>query len=149
MIALGLIYDVASSRLRELPMPDVPRPPLFDGRLTREKGRFCWMSEMTLRDLEWWEGRKRESAEQGGQWADKDRKMAETLAKWTSWRRLFPTESWNGKRGDERVTAAAPGRDPKLHDWGQRTPRGSTNERKDTGPAPDESGGEDGGYGGF
>lgn len=146
MIALGLIYDVASQRLKDLPMPHVPKPPLFDGRLGKGREGFVWMSEMLLRDLQWWEATKRRSAENGGEWAEKDLKTANTLAKWIEWRALFPSEIWSGKRGEERVTAAPPSREPKLQSWGTRAgkPAGNTKTRNQPAGPPDE---EDEGYG--
>lgn len=98
-------------------MPHVPKPPLYDGRLGKGSEGFVWMSEMTLRDLEWWEAAKRKSADTENQWTERNRKKAATLAKWIEWRRLFPNECWSGKRGDERATAAPPSRDPKVQSW--------------------------------
>ena len=145
MIALGLIYDVASSRLRDLPMPEVPKPPLYDGRLGRQGG-FVWMSEMQLRDLEWWHSKKQGSAEGGGQYAEKDGKTAATLAKWIAWRRLYPEAAWSGKRGDERATGRPPSGSPVLNQWPERgegkgpkkPSSGAT-----SGPSPDNDGREE------
>lgn len=119
-IALGLIYDMAEKRLRDIPRPDVPKPPLYDGRLSRDGG-FVWMSEMDLGGLEWWAKTKQKSADGGGQYAEKDGKIAATLRKWLDWRALFPSDCWSGRRGDDRVTAAPPGRNPRVHEWGPRT----------------------------
>ncbi|HEY3496829.1 MAG TPA: hypothetical protein VGK73_19155 [Polyangiaceae bacterium] len=132
MIALGLIYDVASSRLREMPMPPVPKPPRYDGRLGRGNDGFTWMSEMTLRDLEWWENAKRTSAAAGGQYADRDAKTAATLGKWVEWRRLFPETIWSGTRGEDRATALPPQRDPPKHSW-----KDSNKKKSNDKPAPD------------
>jgi hypothetical protein len=121
---LELIYDMAKAKLEPLTRPDVPRSPLFDGRLSRGNKGFTWMSEMTLRDLEWWEAKKRESASGGGEYAEKDAKTAQTLAAWITWRRLFPHEPWSGKRGEDRTTAAVPNGNPTLHPWGPRNQGG-------------------------
>lgn len=141
MLALGLIYDVASSRLRELPAPSVPRPPKYDDRFPKKKGFFVWVSEMTFDDLVWWRGKKAESAEGGGEWAEKDGKWVVKLDKWIEWRRLFPSEVWFGTRGDERATAASPCREPALHAWGDRK-NGSAGAKPETkrGPSPDDDG---------
>lgn len=151
MIALGLVWDVASSRLRDLPMPHVPRSPLFDGRLSKsgengERG-FVWLSEMDLRSLEWWEQRKRQSGESGSQYAERDRKTADTLAKWIEWRRIAPHETWSGKRNDTRVTAAPPSREPRIHAWGPRTEKSATGAtgRGTSAPAPSDD--DDSSYG--
>jgi hypothetical protein len=119
-IALGLIYDMARAKLEPLPRLDVPKPPLYDGRLSKGGG-FMWMSEMVLADLEWWARAKKKSAESGGTYADKDRKTFETLTKWIAWRTLYPSDTWSGKRGDERVSAAPPSGNPRINEWGPRS----------------------------
>jgi len=133
-IALGLIYDMARAKLEPMPRPAVPMAPKFDGRLPR-KGGFFWLSEMLLQDLEWWHSKKQESAASGGEWAEKDGKLAATLAKWIEWRKLFPSERWRGKRGDDWATAEAPSREPQLRQWdpkgspkgnGAKAPQGSS-----------------------
>lgn len=129
MIALGLIYDVASSRLRDMPMPTVVRPPKYDGRVGRGEKGFTWMSEMLLRDLEWWEKAKRENAGKGDQYADRNLKAANALAKWIEWRRVFPNETWSGIRGEDRANAAPPSREPALHDWKTSGGKQQTNGR--------------------
>lgn len=150
MIALGLVWDVASSRLRDLPMPHVPRSPLFDGRLSKsgDKGErgFIWMSEMTLRDLEWWEQRKRQSGDSDSQYAERDRKTADTLARWVEWRRIAPLEPWSGKRGDTRVTAASPTREPRIHAWERRAEKSAPGADRGA-PAPAPSDEDDSSYG--
>lgn len=152
MIALGLIYDVASERLRNIPMPHVPKPPLYDGRLSKGGDGFVWMSEMLLRDLEWWEAAKLKSAETVNQWTDQNKKSAATLAKWIEWRRVFPNEIWSGKRGEARATAALPSREPKLQSWkewptgkGGKTSSASEKQKDNQRSEPPEE--EDEGYG--
>lgn len=103
-----------------MPVPDVPRSPLFDGRHSRGKEGFSWMSEMTLEDLAWWAKKTRESVERGGEYAERNAKSLATLEKWITWRTLYPDARWSGKRGDERVTAEAPARKPAVHPWGPR-----------------------------
>ncbi len=149
MIALGLIYDVASARLREMPLPAVPRPPKYDGRVSRGEKGFTWMSEMTQRDLEWWEKAKRENAAKGDRYAEQNLKSASALAKWIEWRRLFPNEAWSGIRGEDRVTALPPQRDPPLNDWGPRTGAAPKNQDKSGFGSPEDDGreSEEGEYG--
>ena len=115
-IALGLIYDMARAKLEPMPCPRVPLPPKFDGRLSRKNG-FVWMSEMDLNSLEWWLGKQSEAAQRDDQYTERNRKTADTLAKWVEWRKLFPNDRWNGTRGDARVTAEGPSREPQVHDW--------------------------------
>lgn len=142
MIALGLIYDVASARLRDMPRPQVPRPPKYDDRFTRQRGSFCWCSEMTLDDLVWWRGKKAESAASGGDFAERDGKWVAKLDKWIEWRRLFPNEVWSGTRGEDRATAKPPSREPELHPWGERGATGTKGKQQETkrGPSPDDDG---------
>jgi len=139
IIALGLIYDVASARLRDMPAPPVPRPPKYDGRLGRSGG-FWWMSEMDLNSLEFWEKKNREGAESGSRYAERNAKAAANLAKWVEWRRLFPSECWSGTRGEERATARPPSREPPLNDW---PAKGDAKAHGKPAPSPDDDGREE------
>lgn len=123
-MALGLLYDLTPG-LADVPAIRGPLPPKYDAKFTKAKGSYCWMSEMTLSDLQWWHGRKAESAKSGSQWADKDAKQAETLTRWIKWRECFPIEQWFGERGDKKTTGAPPSREPKLHSWSD-SPRGGS-----------------------
>ena len=145
-LALGLVFDMARARLEPMDRPAVPRPPLYDGRLSRGNKGFTYMSEMDLRSLEWWHGKKQESADAGGDYADKDAKTAATLATWIAWRRLFPYEVWSGKRGDERVTAAPPSPSPAMHQWeprggGKQSSGTRQGNRQEQAPEDDENNG--------
>jgi hypothetical protein len=115
-LALSVIWDLAHAKLERMEAPGVPREPRYDGRLGKTGG-FIWMSEMDLGSLEWWLGKKTESSLQDNQYAERNAKAADTLAKWVEWRKLFPNERWNGTRGDQRVTAEPPSREPKLQEW--------------------------------
>jgi hypothetical protein len=152
MIALGLIWDMARPKLEPMPRPQVPSAPRYDGRLSRGTMGFLWMSEMDLGSLEWWERKKRESAEGGGQYADRDKKGAAVLQAWIAWRKLFPHEVWSGTRGEDRVTAAPPSREPVVRPWPKRDggPGAGNNQKKKRGPSPDDDGrGEEEEYNGF
>ncbi len=118
-IALGLIWDVASARLKDMPCPAVPRPPKFDGRLRREGG-FVWYSELDFDSLEFWWKKNLESAASGGEWAEKNGKTAASLEKWVAWRRHFPHDQWRGTRGDEKAVAALPSREPRVNQWEEK-----------------------------
>jgi hypothetical protein len=150
-IALGIIYDIARTpKLVDMPCPDVPKPPLFDGRLSKGKDGFVWMSEMLLRDLEWWRDAKQKTADTPEhKYADQARKAVATLTKWIAWRTLYPSDVWSGKRGDERVTAAPPSRDPGINAWGPRNDAKKP-DTKNSKPAarPEDDGRDEGeGYG--
>lgn len=116
-LALKLVWDALhlGDHLGPMAPPRPPMPPKYDGKLYR-KGGFCFMSEMTLDSLTYWHEKARESANSGGKYAAKDAKKAETLERWIAWRTVEPTALWTGERGDRRVTAAAPSRDPELHE---------------------------------
>jgi hypothetical protein len=116
-IALGLVYDMAKAKLEPMRCPDVPRPPKYDGRITRKGGEYSWLSEMLLKDLEWWFEARRKSASEGGQYAEQNAKQAKAIEQWILWRKLFPDTRWNGIRGEDRVTAALPSPEPTLHKW--------------------------------
>jgi hypothetical protein len=152
-IALGVIFD-AMPGLASAGVPQLPRSQKYDGKLSRKGGTYCWMSEMNLESLIYWENLKRTSSTNGSQWAEKDKKTADALAYWVGWRRVFPTEPWSGMRNDERVTAAPPSRDPALHQWdgsGRRNGGGTSKptESYDDGPAaPAAANYSDADYGG-
>jgi hypothetical protein len=116
-IALGVLYDQMPQRMATVPKPPIPRPPKFDGKLSR-KGGFCWMSEMDLDSLRYWHGKK----SQGGkpEFADKDAKTTKELAYWIAWRLADPTTVWRGERFRVAVVAAPPSRDPAIHPWEKR-----------------------------
>lgn len=138
-VRLDVLYEALRDRLAPMPAPGVnasstsvsasapatqwepARPPRYDAKLGR-KGGYVFMSEMLLHDLEWWLAKKREGAESGGQYAENDRKTAAELERWVAWRTQCPGEAWTGVRGEARVTAAVPARDPELHAWGDRAP---------------------------
>lgn len=116
-LALGVIYDAMPKRLGEMRAPEILRPPKYDGRLSRGGKGYCWMSEMLLEDLQWWHGKKTESGATDSQYAEKDRKTADTISKWIAWRTLFPTDIWSGTRGEDRATGKPPSKEPILHQW--------------------------------
>lgn len=147
-VALGLIYDMARAKLEPMPRPQVPLPPKFDGRISR-KGGFHWMSELVLDDLKWWLEKKRESALGGGEYAERDGKIATALEKWSAWRELYPNDRWRGKRGDDFVTAEAPSKPPPFREWdntgksrGAAAAGGRGGRSRGPAPAPQDDGDE-------
>ena len=116
-IALGILYDVAKSKLEPLEAPKTPMAPKYDGKLRRKGGTFCYMSEMELESLKFWHKTYSEKPD-SDEWADKNKKTATALKYWVEWRTCFPAVAWTGERDREKVTAAAPSRDPELHAWG-------------------------------
>lgn len=128
-VALGVLYDMFGADLASEPVPQTPRPPKYDAKLAR-KGGFNWMSEMNLESLQYWHGVKSEGARSGGQYAEKDDKVAKQLAFWIEWRKCEPSSPWRGTRGNSEVTAPAPIGKPDVHPW---EPRG------DSAPPPENS----------
>lgn len=135
-IALRALFDsldeqtTASLLARE--KPEEPRRPKYDAQLHGKAG-FAWASESDARGLHWFRNRSLESAAKGGEWAAKDTKQAENLAKWIAWREWYPDAVWSGVRGDEQVNAAPPSAKPRVH------PRIGNGQRKQQAPAEDDS----------
>lgn len=135
-IALRVLFDsldeetTASLLARE--KPEEPRRPKYDAQLHGKSG-FAWASESDLRNLNWFRNRSLESAAKGGEWAARDAKMAETLAKWIAWREWYPDAVWSGIRGDEEAIGAPPCGKPRVH------ARKVNGQRKQAAPAEDDS----------
>lgn len=122
-IALGLIYDVSAAVQKAITEKEKPRsnlPPKFDSRLRRKNQRYVWASEATLESLTWELGRAKAEASEGGQWAEKAAKNAETLQRWVNWRTWEPMARWQGTRGNNEVHAMPPSKHPAMHDWEKR-----------------------------
>lgn len=123
-LALRILVE-GSVKLKEIveaaEAPKTPRMPKYDQRVGRKDG-FCWASEMTLSDLEWWHSKKAEGALSGGKYADRDAKIATKLEYWVQWRRVEPTTPWSGERNDEHVTARAPAGKATVYPWPDREP---------------------------
>lgn len=129
---LEVLFDALRDQMTAMPVPTASptaaatqwdpstRAPKYDAKLAR-RGGYVFMSEMTLSDLEWWLTKKRESVASGSKYAAKDAKTAAELERWITWRRQSPSEAWSGIRGEARVTAAVPRRDPELHSWDELT----------------------------
>lgn len=117
-VALGILYDQMPQRMATVPVPQVPRAPKFDNRISR-KGGFCWMSEMDLSGLRYWHGKKSEG---GGdpKYAEKDAKTVSQLAYWIAYRTADPTSAWHGERNRQPTRAAAPSSQPQIHPWEPR-----------------------------
>lgn len=126
LVALGALYDLVPE-IQDAPVPDYAKPPRYDGRLTRRKGQFCWMSEMTLDDLTWWRDKKQESVDDGGEFAERNEKTLRALNHWVAWRTICPNDAWRGKRGDDWATGAVPTREVRMHSWSDQPQRSGGN----------------------
>jgi hypothetical protein len=140
LVALGIVYDMAQAKLEPMPVPALPRKPKYDSQFTRKGGHYCWVSEMTLDDIIFWRGKKAEGVAAGGQYAESDQKWLVRFDAWIAWRRLYPNECWFGIRGEERVNAAPPSRDAKLHKWGPRKEASGGSEGASSAASPDDDG---------
>jgi len=116
-LALAVLYD-GNAKIRELvdaaDKPQLPRPPKYDMKMYR-KGGWNYASELNLESLVFWHGKAVESAQGGGEYAEKDQKKAAALSYWINWRRVEPTTAWSGERDRKQVKANPPSRDPELH----------------------------------
>lgn len=135
-IALRVLFDSLDERTCEALLarakPEEPRRQKYDAQLHGKAG-FAWASETDLRGLHWFHNRSVESAAKGGEWAAKDQKMADNLAKWIAWREWYPDAVWSGTRGDAEVVAAPPSAKPRVH------PRTSNGQRKPAAPVADDA----------
>lgn len=150
-VALRILLE-GSAKLKEIventEKPRGPLPPKFDRRIYTKKG-FWWASECTLENLTFWLNRRRASAESGGEYAERDAKEADQLARWVAYRTWFPNDPWTGTRGNsEGVRAAAPSKSPRIHQTEPREQpmvrereqsRGDAYEDADFCPADDDS----------
>lgn len=121
-VALGLLWDKSAGirdAMSKVDAPPRPRPPKYDQAIYR-KGGVSWASEHDLSGLEYWCRKYTESAEHGGEYAEKDAKKAKQVAFWIAWRRCDPTARWSGERNHEQVTADAPSSKPFVF---EREPR--------------------------
>lgn len=114
-LAAEQIWDALRDQLERMEAVRPPLPPKFDARL-RKNGGFIWVSEMTYEDIAYWHKRNADGANDE-KFGESNAKIAATLARWLPWRKLYPDTRWNGTRGDDRVTAEAPSREPKVHKW--------------------------------
>lgn len=91
-----------------------PKSPKFDRAIFRKEG-VMYASETSLEGLRFWHKRSAESANGGGQYADKDRKNAEELARWIAWREWYPDATWSGERNRDAIVAKPPSDKPTVY----------------------------------
>ncbi len=110
-IALRILLDILpasmTTKLEAVEKPQMPRTPKYDLRVWRKAG-FQWASEMSLEGLTFVRNRSLESADKGGDYAEKDAKQAEKLKYWTDYRAVFPDNAVGVIRGEDSVTAEPP-----------------------------------------
>lgn len=135
-VALRVLFDSlgteATESLLARAKPEEPRRPKYDAQLHGKTG-FAWASESDLRGLRWFHNRAVESAaREGNEWAARDKKQADSLAKWIAWREWYPDAVWSGVRNDDQVVASPPTAKPKVHQ------RKSNGQRRAAAPPPDD-----------
>ena len=124
-LALRLVWDVIEDQLEGLEAPKPPRSPKYDRKIYR-KGGFQWASETDLESLNYWRGLAAKSADNGGEYAEKDAKQRDALDRWIEWRLCFPSETWRGTRGDDEVRADPPSGKPEVREHTRRAGGGSS-----------------------
>lgn len=124
-IALRVLFDCLDSEtakeLARKEAPVSPKPPKYDYTIYRRDG-VMFASECSLSTLRYWQKRAAESAASGGQYADKDRKNAESIARWIAWREWYPDQVWSGERNRDAVVALPPADKPNVYPRGNRPP---------------------------
>lgn len=117
-LALRVLFDCLDEEtvraIGNVEAPKEPRCPRFDRTIFRQGG-VNYASECSLEGLRFWHKRSVESAASGGQYADKDRKNAEELARWIAWREWYPDAVWSGERNNQQVTAKPPTQKPTVY----------------------------------
>jgi hypothetical protein len=116
-VALGILWDTSpalAAKLADIEAPKPARSPKYDAIIYRRDG-IQWASETDVEGLRWWHQRYTESANGGGQYADKDAKRAKALDFWIAWRLAEPQTRWQGERNNAVVTAQPPSGKPTVY----------------------------------
>jgi hypothetical protein len=133
-VALRILFDCldedTSAAVLAKEKPKLPLPPKFDQVIFRKEG-VMYASECDREGLAFWHKRSLESAAKGGQYAEKDAKTRDSLARWMAWREVYPDAVWSGERDREPVVAKAPSSKPTVY------PR-ANGQRRAPSPPPQE-----------
>jgi hypothetical protein len=117
-VALRLLFDALDEGTRAAvlaqPKPKLLLPPKYDQVIYRSGG-VQWASETDLEGLRFWHGKALEDIEKGGEWLEKNKKRADTLARWIAWREQFPDTTWSGERDKDHGVARGPSAKPKVY----------------------------------
>lgn len=138
-VAIRILFDalgqdqVATVLARE--KPKLPLPPKYDAAIYRREG-VMWASECDIETLRYWRGKYQESADKGGEWADKDRKRVETMDRWITWREVYPDATWGGERDRKHGVSRGPSSKPKVYPT-DRSKKRAAEAPKDDGVNPD------------
>ncbi len=138
-VALRILFDAldeeTSAAVLCAELPKRPLPPKYDYTIYRQGG-VQFASETAAEDLRFWHDRAAKSAAGNGDYAARDKKNAELLARWIAWREWYPDAAWSGTRGERDVVAALPSAKPAIYQSQRRngataTPRPSAPQRSD------------------
>lgn len=100
--------------LRGKAKPKPPLPPKYDQVIFRSGG-VMFASETDLEGLRFWHKKSLDGAADGGQYADSNKKRADSLARWIAWRECFPEATWSGTRDKSEVVAKPPSSKPMVY----------------------------------
>jgi hypothetical protein len=114
--ALGLLYDLVPG-LAAIQAPAARERPKYDTKISAGSGQVVYASECDASQLQWYRDLSQRSIDSGGQYAEKDAKLAARLDAWLAWRADDPTSAWVGVRGDDVCTAQAPCSRPQRVPW--------------------------------
>ena len=132
-IGLRLIFEALDEKTRAAvlskPALKAPLPPKYDQAIFRSDG-IQWASETDIEGLRYWHKKSLENTNE--KYAEANRKRAESLARWITWREWFPDTAWSGERDGKPGVARPPSRKPKTY------PRTNGGARKPPPPAQDD-----------
>lgn len=132
-IALRLLFECIGPETRaallDRPALKAPLPPKYDQAIFRSDG-IQWASETDLEGLRFWHKKSTENS--NSQYAEQNRKRAESLARWITWREWFPDTAWSGERDGKPGVARPPSKKPKTY------PRANGGGRRPPPPPQDE-----------
>jgi hypothetical protein len=113
-ILFDCIDEDTMRNLRAMEKPKLPLPPRYDQVIFRSGG-VMYASETDLEGLRFWHKKWTDGAAEGGKYAESDRKRADNLARWITWRSFYPDATWSGERDRSAVVAKPPSAKPTVY----------------------------------
>jgi hypothetical protein len=111
-ILIECLNEDTMRNLRSKAKPKPPLPPKYDQVIFRSGG-VMYASECDLESLRYWRAKYAQSSDP--QYAERDQKRAEALARWITWRECFPDATWSGERDRASVVAKPPSSKPMVY----------------------------------
>ena len=93
--------------------PVLPKPPKYDQMIFRQGG-VMYASECDAESLRFWHKRSVDGFADP-KYGESNKKRAEALGRWLSYREVFPDAVWSGERDREPVVAKAPSAKPMVY----------------------------------